>query len=295
MPVSRRKFLICAASLAASLPCTRLFAQPRFARDPFTLGVASGYPTPRGVVLWTRLAPDPLADGGMPPAAVEVGWEVATDGAFRNIVRRGTEIATPEWAHSVHAEVAGLEPARWYWYRFHAGGAESPSGKTRTAPPPGPAERLRFAFASCQQYEQGFYIAYRHMAAEDLDLVVHLGDYIYESSWGRVHVRKHDTPEPLTLADYRNRFALYKSDQDLKAAHAAFPWLVTWDDHEVQNDYANDRSQHLDAPALFLERRAAAYRAYYEHLPLPMSSARAGPTCASTPGPISARSPPSTY
>ena len=115
------------------------------------------------------------------------------------------------------------------------------------------------------------------MAREDLDLVIHVGDYIYESSWGRNHVRKHGTEEPWTLADYRNRFALYKSDPDLQAAHAACPWLVTWDDHEVQNDYANDRSQHLDDPALFLERRAAAYRAYYEHMPLPGWARPRGP------------------
>ncbi len=271
MPVSRRKFLISAASLAAAASFTRLLAQPRFAQYPYTLGVASGYPTQQGVVLWTRLAPEPLAGGGMPQAAVEVAWEVAADEAFRRIVARGTEIAAPEWAHSVHAEVTGLEPARGYFYRFHAGGAASPVGRTRTVPAPGHADRLRFAFASCQQYEQGYFAAYRHMAAEDLELVIHLGDYIYESSWGRNHVRKHGTEEPWTLAEYRDRYALYKSDGDLQAAHAAFPWLVTWDDHEVQNDYANDRSQHLDDPSIFLERRAAAYRAYYEHMPLPAS------------------------
>ena len=277
MPISRRSFLICAASLAATAPLTRLLAQPKFKAYPFSLGVASGYPTAESVVLWTRLAPDPLAGGGMPRAAVEVAWEVATDEAFRNIVRRGTEPAAPEWAHSVHAEVAGLEPARQYFYRFHAGKAVSPIGRTRTAPPPGPVERMRFAFASCQQYEQGWYVAHRHMAQEDLDLVIHLGDYIYESSWGRNHVRKHDTGEPWTLSEYRDRYALYKGDEDLQAAHAAHPWLVTWDDHEVQNDYANDRSQYLDAREDFLARRAVAYRAYYEHMPLPKSMQPRGP------------------
>ena len=213
----------------------------------------------------------------MPPGAVEVGWEVAADAAFRDIVRRGNERAVAEWAHSVHIEVAGLAPGRVYFYRFHAGGATSPVGRTRTAPPAGTEERLRFAFASCQHYEQGWFSAYRHMAEEDLDLVIHLGDYIYESSWGRNHVRKHGTEEPTTLEDYRNRFALYKSDADLKSAHAAFPWIVTWDDHEVQNDDANDRSQYLDPPERFLERRAAAYRAYYEHMPLPASMRPRGP------------------
>jgi len=277
MPVSRRKFLIYAAGLAAAAPLARLLAQPRFEKYPFPLGVASGYPTSQGVVLWTRLAPDPLAGGGMPRAGVEVAWEVATDEAFANIVRRGTELASPEWAHSVHAEAAGLEPARPYFYRFHAGGTVSPTGRTRTAPPPGPSERMRFALASCQQYEQGYFVAYRRMAQENLDLVVHVGDYIYESSWGRNHVRSYGTGEPVTLEEYRNRYALYKSDEDLKSAHAACPWLVTWDDHEVQNDYANDRSQHLDDSRVFLERRAAAYRAYYEHMPLPAWARPRGP------------------
>jgi alkaline phosphatase D len=278
MPTSRREFLLRAAALAAALPAPQLLAQPKFERNPFTLGVASGYPLADGVVLWTRLAPQPIAGGGVPPATVEVGWEVAADEAFRKIVRRGKETADPRWAHSVHVDVTGLEPARPYYYRFHAGGAASPIGRTRTAPAPdAAAERLRFAFASCQQYEQGYYCAYRHMAAEDLDLVVHLGDYIYESSWGRAHVRKHGEEEPLTLADYRNRYALYKSDADLQAAHAAFPWLVTWDDHEVQNDYANDRSQHGDPREEFLDRRAAAYQAYYEHMPLPRRMRPRGP------------------
>jgi len=278
MSVSRRKFLISAASLAAAVPITRLLAQPRFDRNPFSLGIASGYPAPDGVVLWTRLAPHPHAGGGMPDAAVEVAWEVAADDAFRTIVRSGKELAAPEWAHSVHAEVAGLAPGRRYFYRFHAGGVASPVGRFRTVPAVGAAaQRLHFAFASCQQYEHGYYAAYRHMAAEDLDLVVHLGDYIYETSWGRNHVRKHDAGESVTLAQYRNRYALYKSDPDLQAAHAAFPWIVTWDDHEVANDYANDRSQFADPREEFLARRAAAYRAYYEHLPLPKRMQPRGP------------------
>lgn len=276
MPFSRRDFLHCAAGLAAAaLTLPRLLAQPRFEGYPFTLGIASGYPTPEGVVLWTRLAPEPLTGGGTPAAAVPVGWEVATDEAFRHVVRKGRETAVPRWAHSVRAEVEGLDPAHDYFYRFHAGGAVSPVGRTRTAG--AAAQRLRFAFASCQQYEQGYYVAYRHMAAEDLDLVVHLGDYIYESSWGRNHVRKHGAGEPVTLGEYRDRYALYKTDPDLQAAHAAFPWIVTWDDHEVQNDYANDRSQYLDEPAFFLERRAAAYQAYYEHMPLPKRMQPSGP------------------
>ena len=277
----RRAVLRIAAALAGSAvlaPATlrRAWAQPRFSAYPYTLGVASGCPRPDSIVLCTRLAPEPLAGGGMAPENVEVGWEIAADEAFRNIVRKGTESATPALAHSVHAEVTGLEPARWYWYRFTAGDAVSPVGRTRTAPAAGaPLDRFRFAYASCQQYEQGYYAAHRHMAAEDLDLVVFLGDYIYESSWGQRHVRKHDAGEPYTLDEYRGRYALYKSDPDLRVNHAAAPWIVTWDDHEVDNDYANDKSEDLDAN--FLARRAAAYQAYYEHLPLARRSLPRGP------------------
>ena len=269
----RRSFLIAAT---AALAAPRLWARPAFAAYPFSLGIASGAPLPDGIVLWTRLAPDPLNGGGLPPAAIEVRWEVAHDAGFRDIVRHGRALAEPRYAHSVHVEVEGLAPARWYWYRFMAGDAVSAAGRTRTAPPGGAtADRLRFAFASCQQYEQGYYAAHRHMAAENLDLVVFLGDYIYESSWGSRHVRKHEAPEPVTLEQYRNRYARYKSDADLQRCHAAFPWLVTWDDHEVDNDYANDRSEDLDPN--FLVRRAAAYQAYWEHMPLRKQSLPAGP------------------
>lgn len=271
--VGRRDFLL-ASSLALAAP--RLWARPAFSAYPFSLGVASGAPLPDGVVLWTRLAPDPLNGGGLPPADIEVRWEIARDEAFRNVVRQGKARAGAHEAHSVHVEADGLEPARWYWYRFMAGDAISPVGRTRTAPAAGAAaERLRLAFASCQQYEQGFYAAHRHMAAEDLDLVVFLGDYIYESSWGVRHVRKHEAPEPYSLEQYRNRYARYKSDPDLQESHAAFPWLVTWDDHEVDNDYANDRSEDLDPN--FLVRRAAAYQAYWEHMPLRASARPNGP------------------
>ncbi len=247
-------------------PYTRVAAQPRFVSSPFTLGVASGYPHESGVTLWTRLAAESLA----PNADVKVQWEVSEDDVFRTIAARGEAAASPALGHSVHIDVAGLRPARHYWYRFRAGDALSAIGRTRTAPQAGAAtHRMRFAFAACQHYEQGYFTAFRHMAQEELDLVVHLGDYIYESSWGRNHVRAHGSPTPHTLDEYRVRYALYKSDPDLQAAHAACPWLVTWDDHEVDNDYANDRSQDLAPRETFLARRAAAYQAYYEHMPLP--------------------------
>jgi len=199
-----------------------------------------------------------------------VRWEIADDEAFKSIVRSGTTAAEPAWAHCVHVEVNGLAPERWYWYRFLTAGAESSIGRTRTAPLANAVNpRLRFAFASCQQYEQGYFNAYRHIAADAPDLVAFLGDYIYESTWGRDHVRKHDRPEPYTLDDYRGRYTQYRSDPDLQAAHAACPWIVTWDDHEVDNDYADDRPEDGMERTPFLERRAAAYRAYYEHMPLP--------------------------
>jgi alkaline phosphatase D len=282
--LGRRQFLCGALALGATQVVAplarRAGAQPRFGSTPFTLGVASGYPLPTGVVLWTRLAPTPLQpDGGMSShEVVGVEWEVASDERMGHIVQKGTAAATPEWAHSVHVEVEGLEPGRWYWYRFRVGGEVSPIGRTRTAPAASAAvERLRFAFASCQQYEQGYYGAYHRMLADDLDLVVFLGDYIYESSWGRDHVRKHGAPEPHTLGDYRVRHALYKSDADLQAAHAACPWLVTWDDHEVSNDYADDRSQFAHPPAWYRQRRAGAYKAYYEHMPLRRQMVPLGP------------------
>ena len=269
----RRRFLQALAALGVS-GAGPAFAQfqprPRFVADPFSLGVAAGYPLPNSLVLWTRLAPVPDAPGGgMAPEVVPVRWEVARDEKFAHLAASGTTYAAPDWAHSVHIEANGLEPARSYWYRFVAGAAASPVGRARTAP--GPTARpakLRFALASCQQYEQGFFGAYRHIAADDPDFVAFVGDYIYESSWGRDHVRKHNADEPHTLDDYRARYALYKADPDLQAAHAACAWISTWDDHEVENDYANDRSENGDHPEWFLARRAAAYKAYYEHMPL---------------------------
>ncbi|MGQ0640199.1 MAG: alkaline phosphatase D family protein [Gemmatimonadaceae bacterium] len=243
---------------------------------PFTLGIASGDPAPDGFVAWTRLAPDPLRGGGMPARPVTVGWEIAADDSFRRIVRRGEARALPELAHSVHVEVDGLAPAREYFYRFVAGGDVSPIGRALTAPALGATNaQLRFAFVSCQHYEHGYYTAFRHLAGENVDLVVHLGDYIYEYGIAENNanpIRRHDGNEIITLEQYRNRFALYKSDSDLQSAHASAPFIVTWDDHEVENNYANAISENNDAPETFLARRAAAYQAYYEHLPLRRTS-----------------------
>jgi alkaline phosphatase D len=290
--LTRRSFITATASFAtAALLSTRAFgvttSQPKFSAYPFSLGIASGDPLHDGVVLWTRLAPQPLEIGsGMPPESVEVSWQLCDDEAMSRVVKSGTAIANPQWAHSVHVEVEGLRPDRWYWYQFKVGGEVSPKGRTRTAPPPDAVpDRLRFAFASCQHYEAGFYPAYRHMAKEDLDLIVHLGDYIYEgpgyvenSKKASTNVRRHLGGETQTLDDYRLRYALYKTDPALQAAHAMAPWIVTWDDHEVTNNYAGDHSGSKHQPReQFLLRRAAAYQAYFENMPLRRTALPHGP------------------
>ena len=243
---------------------------------PFELGVASGEPAADGVVLWTRL----LALPGDPAAAFPVRWEVASDDGFRSVVRSGEAAALAELGHSVHVEVDGLDPERDYWYRFHAAGATSPAGRTRTAPAPGAMpDRFDFVFVSCQHYERGWYTGFRHMAAESPSLVIHLGDYIYESGPGLRNdlVRRHDTEEPRTLEAYRARYALYKRDPDLQAAHAAAPWVFTPDDHEVDNDWAGIHNTEAMARDAFLARRTAAFQALYEHFPLRRASLPTGP------------------
>jgi alkaline phosphatase D len=272
----RRSFLLGAGfftSLAITSQWKSALATSRFSSYPFTLGVASGDPLPDSVVLWTRLAPDPLNGGGMPPRNVVVYWEVALDENMRRVVQRGVTLATPDLAHSVHVDVQGLKPNRWYWYRFRVGKELSPIGRTRTAPALNSSiQKLNFAFVSCQDWQNGYYTAYRHLADEDIELVVHLGDYIYEYGPQTSGVRQHNSPEIVTLADYRNRHALYKTDPNQQAAHAAFPWIVTWDDHEVDNNYANLIPEDNQTRVELEQRRANAYKAYYEHMPLRISS-----------------------
>ncbi len=292
MHVDRRTLLRLA--MAASVPAWtsgRTLAQPRIVDDPFPLGVASG-PADRGVVLWTRVAPGLTAQiahlSGLdveryvaaraeelhrPALAFEVRWEVADDDGFRRVVRRGSAPALPELAHSVHVEIDDLPPSRWYWYRFLLGDAASAVGRMRTPDAPDAPDtaraRLRLALASCQHYEYGHFGAYSHMRADDPELVLFVGDYIYEGGANAKRFRPHPFPSARTLFDYRLRHALYRLDPDLQAMHAHCPWLVTWDDHEVSNDYAGDVGEDpaVDGHA----RRLAAYQAYYEHLPLPVS------------------------
>jgi len=260
MSTASRRHLLQLALAAGLAPAFTAHArapdQPRFA-----LGVASGHPRPDGIVLWTRLTGEPL------PPEVPVQWELAEDEGFRRIVARGSELAEAAWAHSVHAEPAALKPGRWYWYRFSALGQRSPVGRTRTAPAPDAATGLRFAIASCQRFDTGHYAAWRDAAESGLDLVLFLGDYIYEYPYLPGRMRAHRGGYLRTLDDYRDRYAQYKSDPQLQAAHAAAPWMMVWDDHEVQNDYAGLQSESLDTD--FEARRAAAYQAYWEHLPFP--------------------------
>jgi len=283
--MNRRQMIARSAVLATSFAIGRPFARAA-GGYPFTLGVASGEPTPDGFVLWTRLAPVPLALNGLGGAsdAVSVMWEVAADDTMREVVRTGTAQADSQLAHSVHVEVSSLKPGRPYWYRFTALGQQSTVGRARTAPAPNArSDRMRFAFASCANWQLGYFSAYRHMAEENPDLVIFLGDYIYEYTHPDAAavgvLREHDGPTATDLAGYRNRYALYRTDPDLQALHAAAPCLMTWDDHEVENDYANEWSELMETPPEdFLRRRAAAYQAYYEHMPLRARSIPRGST-----------------
>jgi alkaline phosphatase D len=281
--LDRRGFLTLAGATGVAVATQSPLA--RAGRDlspvtgyPFTLGVASGDSSPDGVVLWTRLAPAPLSGGGMPQRRIPVDVEVATDERFGEVVQRGRTVARPEQGHSVHVELTGLEPAREYFFRFRAAGELSPVGRTKTAPAAAaPLGALAFAFVSCSQYEHGYFTAYGHLAQEDVDVVLHLGDYLYEYA-PNVYTttggnpRAHSAREITNLTDYRNRHAQYKTDPDLQAAHAAHPWIVTWDDHELDNNWADEVPEDAQPRAQFLRRRAAAFQAYWEHMPLRRTS-----------------------
>jgi alkaline phosphatase D len=236
----------------------------------FALGVASGDPAPDGFVLWTRLAPQPTADGGgMPDVPVGLRWQVAADPDFTDLVADGFVSTSSAVAHSAHITVERLQPDTTYWYRFTTGGQVSPVGRTRTTPALGASvAELNMVFATCQHYESGFYTAWSHVAAEQPDVIVFLGDYIYEGGISSTRPRRHNSPEITTLDAYRKRYGLYKSDLRLQAAHQAAPWIVTWDDHEVENNYAGLTPQDPADQAGFLARRVAAYQAYWEHQPL---------------------------
>lgn len=269
----RRSLIGASASLGLLGACSSLSARAgALRRDPFTLGVAAGDPTPDGFVIWTRLAPDPLAPaGGMAPGPVPVAWEVATEPGFREIVQSGEGLALPQAAHSLHVEVPGLAAQRPYWYRFHAGGAVSETGCARTLPAPGAAlDQLHIASVGCHDYERGFFSAFAHLAREPmLDAVFHYGDYIYEfGRRAKNPLRVHAGDETVTLDDYRRRYAQYKQDPDLRAAHARAAFICSFDDHEVDDNWAGDWGKDGGATAAFAARKAAALQAWYEHMPV---------------------------
>jgi alkaline phosphatase D len=286
MALTRRTLLLSSAAAGVAgaattwpLAATAAPYQGPLRSDPFTLGVASGDPDPDGFVLWTRLAPTPLAEdglGGMPSRVVPVEWEVAADERFRRVVRRGVAAARPESAHTVHVELAHLLPGREYFYRFRAERYVSPVGRTRTAPPLwATGGTLAMSFVSCSQYEHGYFTAYRRLAEDEPELILHLGDYQYEYQAGAYVIaggnpRDHQGPETVTLANYRQRHAQYKTDPDLQAAHAVAPWAVVFDDHEVENNWADEVPEQPDPN--FPARRAAAFQAYYENMPLRRTS-----------------------
>jgi alkaline phosphatase D len=282
--ISRRTLLKTGGSLAAGMALAGIASRPASAQEytgayPFTLGVASGDPSPTGVVLWTRLAPDPLVvGGGLPAEPYEVRFEVSHDEDFHAIVRRGATMALPDEVHGVRVEVDGLGPRHEYFYRFKAGNEISPVGRTRTTPPGNAmVEAVTFAFVSCQNFADGYFTPYADVAtAADIEAVIHLGDYIYEG--GARVVRAHSPRREIrTLDEYRIRHGQYKTDRHLQAAHAAHPWLVTWDDHEFKNNYANlDLDPNVPIEQV-RERRAAAYRAYWEHMPLARARKPEGP------------------
>jgi alkaline phosphatase D len=288
--LSRRGF-IGGAGAAISLvaaPCqTRIArAQSWSAGNPFSLGIAAGTPRPDGFVLWTRLAPDPLSTnpetpGGMSGGDVMLRYEIAADPGMTNLVRQGGATAERAFGYSVHLDVAGLQPGRTYWYRFLSGDATSAVGRAITLPAPGTSvDKLRFGYVSCSNYEHGYFSAYRHLTEEEPEFILFLGDYIYETiEENRPIVRRHsDGVEASTLPQYRNRYAQYRLDPDLQNLHARVPAMATWDDHEVQNDYADKWSEFFDDPSQFLMRRAAAYQAFYEHMPMrPILSHPNGP------------------
>ncbi|MEV0284474.1 alkaline phosphatase D family protein [Kribbella sp. NPDC050820] len=286
-PISRRTLVfggLAAAGVSALPVRSTVIAATAAVPYPFQLGVASGEPDANSVVLWTRLAPSPLnadGQGGMANANVTVDWQVSTTDTFSTLVASGSVTAAYAAAHSLHVVAGGLNPDSDYFYRFRAQGHLSPVGRTRTAPAVGTNGRdLVMAFSSCAHYEEGYYTVYRRMAEENPGLILHLGDYIYEYGAVAGRTRTHaGTTEIVTLADYRRRFAQYKSDPDLQAAHAAAPWIVVPDDHEVENNYANmvraDSTPSLTT-AQWTARRTAAYRAYYENMPLRPAQASNG-------------------
>ena len=253
-------------------PDTPVPDAPGITTDPFLLGVASGDPLPSSVILWTKLTTD-LADpsglGGIGDQDHLVRWEMATDDTFTDVVARGDEPALATFGHAVHVDADGLEPDTWYWYRFRIGDHISPAGRTRTTPAPEVMpDELRMVVASCQLRTAGHWTAYDHVVSDEPDVVVFVGDYIYEYPGGEGDLAVAIDGEPQTIADYRVLYAAYKRDPKIQAAHQVAPWVITWDDHEVENNYAAEVAEKPEDQAGFAERRRAGYQAFWEHLPV---------------------------
>lgn len=293
----RRQFLLGLAgltslALVSGLSPVKTWANPKFPISPFQLGVASGDPWPDGFVIWTRVAPYPLSvDGGMPNEAVNVKWEVALDRNFKKIVQTGEVQAHPDLHHTVHVEVTGLAPQTRYYYRFFMSDYESPIGTAKSAPSAQQMpNKVRIAVVGCQHYETGYYTAYDYLSKEeDIDIVFHYGDYIYEGPEGKgggraignlrvsIPARQHIGPEIQTLFQYRIRYAQYRADPNLQAAHASAPFAITFDDHEVDNNWVADLEEKGEKREIFLLRRAAAFQAWYEYMPVRLAQKPQGP------------------
>ncbi len=294
--VTRRTVLRSAAALStgtllSTIVDRRASAATVITKDPFQLGVAAGDPWSDALMLWTRLVRDPLDAASLPDQDVTVTYELATDAKFSKIVRRDGVNAPHLLNHSVHVDLRGLDPSTEYHYRFRCGTYVSPAGRARTAAAPGTTpSSLKFAIANCQDFQNGYWPAYSAMADEDLDFVLHLGDYIYEYDPKSTYPdRLHTTPKTKgldqlrTLTDYRNRHAQYKLDPALQAAHANAAWIPVWDDHEVENNYANladdqdDTGARHQSRTQFTTERANGYQAYYENMPIRVKETRHSP------------------
>lgn len=291
-PLPARREVVLGATAGAAVVTTgaaTLAAGPAQAAAPraaFSHGVASGDPLPTAVVLWTRVTPTPEATPGSGKGArVTVEWEVAKDETFRDVVARGRTKTGTERDHTVKVDATGLTPGTHYAYRFRSGGVTSPVGRTRTAPEPSSTpDRLRIGVVSCANWEAGYFAAYRHLAQRtDLDVVLHMGDYIYEYRTGEYSARgevvrvTEPQHEIVTLADYRVRHGQYRTDPDLQRLHAVAPWVTTWDDHEIANDAWDGGAENHDpaAEGSWRSRAAAARRAYDEWMPIRLSGTSA--------------------
>ncbi|WP_435216992.1 alkaline phosphatase D family protein [Luminiphilus sp. nBUS_07] len=269
--INRRR-VIQGMGLSLGLVSLRGFEVAAAAPAHFTHGVASGDPLSDRVILWTRVLP---GDGAL--VTLTGRWEVAEDLQFKRVVISGETTTGPERDHTVKVDATGLQPATNYWYRFVFNGVTSAVGRTRTLPV-GAVEAFSLAVCSCSNYPQGYFNAYRDIAQADIDVVMHLGDYIYEyaqgvyanpyvvDSLGRAVVPEH---EILVLEDYRQRYGLYRTDEDLQAAHAAHPWICVWDDHELANNTWHSGAQnHSDDEGDFFARMQMARKAYHEWMPI---------------------------